>query len=670
MAYTLPLRKFLLCLLLFCMAACTGFAQSKKHVIDSLLSSIAMAPEDSNKVKLYNGLVRIYYQNQSDSFFTYGHKALDLSRKIQWQKGIANATNNLGLLISDTGNHTVALQYLEESLLINRALDAKLNITNNLTNIGRIYYRQGDFPKASTYFFDALKIAEQIQDHEKIAMVSTNLAATFCSQKDFVKGEKYALLNLKHSALANAPVHTFKAYIALGEIKGELRDTAAAKTFYEKALQVAEENQFTLSSAEALSNLAKLTVNYDSALSLAMRALKIYETMSPSSLNAVSNLGDIGSLYLALYQSEKGANKDHYLERAEFYFSEKVRKSRALKYTDALALGLQELAKIYAWKKDYRQAYAYSEQYHAINDSLYSQETKNKLATLEGQREVALRDKEIELNKQALAAQRQQQLALLVGLVLLAVIGALLYWQNRMRKTTNARLLKSNYALDEANKTKAKFFAILSHDLRAPIARLITFLNLQKAEPEMFTKEQVADHHQKITTSAETLLDNMENLLLWSKAQMEQFRPSMQLVPVDDLFAQVQTATGAQPNVVMTFLNPDNVALYTDINFVRTILQNLTNNALNALNDQTEARIEWKAVRQGNKTLLAITDNGQGMRREVLEGMFNTQAVTGTKHGFGSHIIKDLAQAIQCDITVESEPGRGTTVVLSFPNVL
>jgi signal transduction histidine kinase len=51
---------------------------------------------------------------------------------------------------------------------------------------------------------------------------------------------------------------------------------------------------------------------------------------------------------------------------------------------------------------------------------------------------------------------------------------------NLIRKKTNTTLLHLNNELDEANKIKAKFFAIISHDLRSPIANLVSFLNLKK----------------------------------------------------------------------------------------------------------------------------------------------------------------------------------------------
>ncbi len=649
----------------FWTTATSAFSQDQK-VVDSLAQNLSVAQQDSNKVKTFLNLARLYYQTNPDSFFLCTHQALDLARKIEWPRGIANSTNNIGLLLSDTGNHQLAITYLEESLLINREIGAKLNIINNLTNIGRIYYRQGDFVKSSDYFFDALEIAEAINNHEKIAMIGTNLTATFCSEKDWVKGEKYARLTLHHSELANAPIHSFKSYIALGEIRAEQFDTLGAKSFFESALEVCQKNDFKLLSAEALSNLARIESNYDTALATILKARKILDELSPNSLNSVMNLEALGVLYLNLYQSRSSAaGRKVFLQKAEYYLQEKVRRCSELNYTEALALGLNQLVKVQELKGDFKLAHQYSNQYHAINDSLYSQESKNKIATIEGQREVALRDKEIELNKVALSAQRKQNIGLTLGLGLVFIIGILLYRQNRIRKRTNAELVHLNNQLDEANKVKAKFFAILSHDLRSPLARLINFLHLQKEAPDLLTGQQATVHQQKIVTSAEALLENMETVLLWGKGQMVDFKPVKKKIFIVNLFKQIEVAFKDYENIQLSFSDTEKIEIITDENYLFTIMQNLTANATKALDGTTDGSIRWKAEKQNDgRVTLSITDNGPGLSEDQRDKLLNGQEITGNKNGFGFHIIRDLTKAIECTIEVESELGSGTTFLL------
>ena len=82
-----------------------------------------------------------------------------------------------------------------------------------------------------------------------------------------------------------------------------------------------------------------------------------------------------------------------------------------------------------------------------------------------------------------------------------------------------------NQELDEANKIKARFFSILNHDLRSPVSNLIHFLHLQKENPELIDEATALRMQTKVITGAENLLSSMEDILLWSKGQMENFKP-------------------------------------------------------------------------------------------------------------------------------------------------
>lgn len=76
-----------------------------------------------------------------------------------------------------------------------------------------------------------------------------------------------------------------------------------------------------------------------------------------------------------------------------------------------------------------------------------------------------------------------------MGLGLLFIIGCLLFYQSRNRRKINEKLQLLNTELDEANKAKTRFFSILNHDLRGPVANLVFFLQLQKEIQKCLTKK-------------------------------------------------------------------------------------------------------------------------------------------------------------------------------------
>jgi signal transduction histidine kinase len=232
-------------------------------------------------------------------------------------------------------------------------------------------------------------------------------------------------------------------------------------------------------------------------------------------------------------------------------------------------------------------------------------------------------------------------------------------------KKTNTTLMIINNQLDEANKVKARFFGILSHDLRSPVANLVHFLHLQKESPDLLNTEQQEVHQQNITSSAEGLLYTMEAMLLWTKEQMENFRPNIKQISVSSLFEYIQNFSGQNDNIKIIFQQADGLYVTADENYLRTIMQNLTANEIRALKNLTDARIEWSAKKEGNTTILSIADNGIAISADQVKTLFDETAVNNERHGFGLHLVCDLAKAIQNKIAVESKSGKDTTFILT-----
>lgn len=100
---------------------------------------------------------------------------------------------------------------------------------------------------------------------------------------------------------------------------------------------------------------------------------------------------------------------------------------------------------------------------------------------------------EADIAKLSLATIEKQKWMMILGLIFLSIIGALFYYQSLVRKKTNRKLQILNIELDEANKAKARFMAILNHDLRSPVANLLQFLHLQKDNPELLDESNRKD---------------------------------------------------------------------------------------------------------------------------------------------------------------------------------
>ncbi len=646
----------------------TGVAAQKKGqaLVDSLENVLPKLQNDSNKVKLLNQIARAYMLFNPKEQFSYAEKSLQLAEKIQWKKGIANLHNDMGLMVGDTGNNTLARQHFQESYALNKALDLKISQVNNLNNIGRSYQRESDFSNAVDYYFKALAIAQEINNSEKIALVGTNITAAYTTQKNYTKAAEYGEMTLKYAELSASPDQIGKALLLLGVIKKETKDSVAAKSYMTKALRVYEAMDNRRQVASVLGNLAALEFpDHQKEIDILLQAQTIFDESGPAYIGSIANIANLGSEYYSLALQSKPADKATYLQKSEAYSLRAIalcKQTSNAEYLSTISLSLAELEEE---RHNYKAALQYYKTASAINDSLFSQEKKNELSALESKHNMAIKDNEIAINRLTLHNQQRTQIGLITGLLLTGIIGGLLYWQSRNRKRTNTILMVLNNQLDEANKIKAKFFGILSHDLRSPISSLINFLHLLKNEPETLAADEKLAYQQQIDQSVHELLQTMETMLLWSKEQMENFKPNIKMVQIDDLFDYLKKFFIQTPQIAVRFHNPEALEVPADENYMKVIMQNLTANAIKALINHPGGIIEWKARKEKGQTILSITDNGPGINEEQAKSLYQEGSSFNAKTGFGHHLIRDLAKAIQYRISVESKPGVGTTFVLS-----
>ncbi|MCB0443753.1 MAG: HAMP domain-containing histidine kinase [Flavobacterium sp.] len=158
----------------------------------------------------------------------------------------------------------------------------------------------------------------------------------------------------------------------------------------------------------------------------------------------------------------------------------------------------------------------------------------------------------------------------------------------------------------------------------------------------------------------------MEDLLLWSKGQMENFKPQPKNISVNSIFKDTLNHFSGEEKIQITVDNQIDFTINTDENYLKTIIRNLTGNAIKALKEIENPTIKWKAWQENGKFYLSISDNGKGADSEQFKALYDDKEVVGIKSGLGLHLIRDLAKAIHCEITVDSKLEEGTTFTLKL----
>ncbi|WP_460966703.1 ATP-binding protein [Spirosoma migulaei] len=676
---TRSMYGLLLVLLLFIGAPVQAQKQGRA-LIDSLVAELPKAANDTVKGRLYRVIAEEWFFTNIDQALHYSRLGLQHTTRMKWERGIGVFNGYIGRAYSDKGNYDSCLYYFKKAVRIYKTLGDTWNLASTTNNIGVAEQNiRSNYPAATHYYFEALGYAEATHDNYLIGLNLDNISEIYRIQKNYPKALQFGLRALalrqqQHNPDINARRELAASLTSMAALYTQMKNWTKARQYGLKALAEHEKVDNKEGLAKTYGNLAvAMQTEYSQKIRYALKAKQLWDSINPRHLDAVNNLANLGIAYLDLVRYDslntvriQPQDRQKRLQLAGDYLNTSIGLSADKGEVSDQAYFRGNLAELQALRGDYKAAYQNFRAYQAIQDSLYSQENKNKIAGLEGKRELELRDKQLEINRLVIAGQERQQLALLVGIGLLVVIGGLLYWQSRTRQQTNTTLLHLNQELDEANQVKTRFFAILSHDLRGPIANLINFLHLQRENSDLLPPDQVARHQQNITEAAEGLLDTMESMLLWSKGQMQQFKPDIKVIPVESLYDYLQRFFVGVPTVRFTFDTPEGLQVATDEDYLRTIMQNLTSNAIQALKNNPDAYIQWQARPENGRVVLTITDNGPGMSQSQLKALYTNDAAILGKSGLGLHLIRDLARAISCQISVRSEQGTGTEFRLTF----
>lgn len=662
------MKKYFGLFLLFYLSM--GFTQNPdQKKIDSLLLAIKKSKKDTIKCIDYNEISDLYLYMDIQKGIEYANKGLTLSKKINWKKGIGMSHLSIGKHQISDGKYAEALKSLQKAETIFNQLNNPLELGNTYNQLGILGANQSKFPESLDYFYKALSNYEATKDKSKslkIAMIYQNIANIFNATENYDK----ALANYNKAIelfqkMPDKKISEAMNIASKGMIYQKQNRNQKALVELTKAETILTElkNEIPLVFVKSWIGGTLLALKkYDLSIEYSKHALATIKQMGDQDLMA-STLQNLGYAYL---QRGKTTNRSEDVNLAFEHLNQSIAIHSTLKNQEGLSKGYLYLSEYYQLKNDYKKSLELYQKHTAYNDSIFNFKNKQSLQNLQDQRTIELNNKQIQLNKITLENKERQKWYLIGGIVLLGIIGGLLFYQSRNRQKTNEKLQLLNTELDEANKAKTRFFSILNHDLRGPVANLIFFLQLQKESPELLDEESIQRMQDKTMSGAENLLHSMEDILQWSKSQMENFKPQPKKFQIASLFDDTKKHFSSVENINFTFENPSQIELSTDENYLKTIVRNLTGNAVKALTDVSNPTIVWKASQENSTTILSISDNGKGATDEQFTALYDDKEVVGLQSGLGLHLVRDLAKAIHCEIKVTSIPNQGTVFTLLF----
>jgi signal transduction histidine kinase len=325
------------------------------------------------------------------------------------------------------------------------------------------------------------------------------------------------------------------------------------------------------------------------------------------------------------------------------------------------AEGLKYMAEAEKGAGNANEAYRYFALYSDQSDSLTKEKISQNLADQETRYEtnkkeqhIASLSKENKLELLELQAASRTKLFLILALVALGIIALLLYFIYRNKESSNQVLNERNYQLDllnqkleVANNTKTKLFGIIGHDLRSPISQVVQLLQIRKKDATQMSEEARQKHENKIQEASENVLDTMEDLLLWSKSQMQQFTPEFRMVDISAVvnkeLALLDPLAKNKLVTVHTQVEP-RFLQKTDENFITVIIRNLLQNAIRYSDLNSTVEISTGSGK------LSISNQSSGIPADKLNELLNNREVNSRSVGLGLQIVQDLAAAIRVKI--------------------
>lgn len=242
---------------------------------------------------------------------------------------------------------------------------------------------------------------------------------------------------------------------------------------------------------------------------------------------------------------------------------------------------------------------------------------------------------------------------------------------------TNRKLVEEKEAAERSSASKSEFLAVMSHELRTPLNAIVGFAELLGGPTaSSLPEESRAEHLRTILESSrhlQALINDILDATRIEKGTMqlaEQETDAAELVEIAVKMCR-EAAEGNDTTIIARVM--EDVELRCDMTRIKQVLINLITNALKFSPKGGYVNIAFERQPDGGLAI-AVRDDGMGIASENLARVFDpfVQVDGGTARRFGGvglglPIARSIAMLHGGDVTLESEPGRGTTARLVLP---
>jgi len=663
------IRFALACLLLQFFIPSVCFSQNQQ-VIDSLVSILQTAKEDSNKatvllnlssnlllsnpeqsmkyakqaivlsekfnlkkcmISAYQNIAGYYYYRADyNNAIQYMKDALSLIEQTHDQHALSDAYSHFSSVISLNNDYSSSFDYINKALKIAETLNDSVRIATIKSNEGGIYMSISDYSAALNSFLYALKISEAIRYNNGIAATNFNIGKIYLlGYHNADKAIEYTRLSLAAATKANNQFQLATTLNQLGEIYKSKEEWNKAMEYYGQSLNINKRiGNFPLivSNTSSIAFIFSEQGKYSKAIELSMQAIELSKKINNNySLSAA--LSNTGAIYMK--------KKD--FKNAIVYLNQALQIAKKIGQKNNESENLLSLAKCYKAAGDSKTAYDYLRAYQVLRDSIINDNIVKKTSEMEAMNNISMKDKEIalltkdkEIQKLAIKKQEFVRNALIGGLVLMSLLFILFYRYYRTRQLLKLQTLRNKLASDlhdEVGSTLSSI-SIFSEIARQQSKEVAPLLD-QIRENALKIIESMAD----IVWTTDPENDNFENIIIRMRSFAYELLGTKKInfeFNADESITNMKLSMDTRKNLYLIF-------------------KEATNNMVKyAEADKASFSISGS---KNNLTML-ISDNGRGFE-------MNQQ-----HKGNGLRNMKRRALQMGAKFLIESAPGKGTTIQL------
>lgn len=640
------MRKFVFIFVLLLLNTLV-YAQNASTIIEKLKAELKTNPGEKRTAVIYSDLTWYFSTVSIDSALVYGQNAIQASLTLGDSGLIAQVFSDVGAVYFRKGDfENSKLNYLKAYNIRKVRNDIKgLAKINN--NLGNIYEKTQQYKPAMASFLEALQYFESVNDQKNIHVIKGNIGLILLKIKNYDKAFSYINDAVLYQEINNSNEELCVSCLNLGNVYLQLKDTANALKMYEKSIKACTTVGNKKGISSGYNNIAAIKTEQKNSKA----ALALYEKSQKAREELNSDL-DKANFDFNMAK-EHIENKNYKAAKTLLLNVEKI--FDKTKSNHNLQLNYKSLIDVYAHLNQPDSVNFYAQKLMLLNAVLLESSVLKETAELETKYQTLKKEKLLLQKEKEATEQRALLIRISVIAFLIALLGIIFYRQQRTKRKQEAREfeLKSEIAEIETQNMLQEQRISISRDLHDNIGSHLTFI-ISSINNLMYKyknqNDELFEQLKKIESfAAETIAELRDTI--WAmdvvNFQLEDLKTR--------LINFIEKQRAVNPDFSIEFevdekLYEPTLNSFAGITIYR-IIQESTNNTLK----HSQATKLTISINLKNESLhIQLKDNGIGFDME------------SCNRGHGLYNMEKRCQELNGDINIQSEPGKGTTISLSF----